>query len=117
MFTTPYVFSAEDAIAMAAASAHVIVCHLGLTTGGSIGAETGRSLDGCVSFVNEWAAAARTIREDVLVLVHGRPIAEPQDARYVLSRTKGTHGFYGASSLGRLPPSGPSPSGPESSLN
>jgi predicted TIM-barrel enzyme len=103
MFTTPYVFSAEDAIAMADAGADVIVCHLGLTTGGSIGAETGRSLDECVALVNEWVAAARTVRDDLVVLVHGGPIAEPQDAQHVLSRTKGTHGFYGASSLERLP--------------
>lgn len=103
MFTTPYVFSSADAVAMAEAGADVLVCHLGLTTGGSIGAETGRSLDECVMLVNEWVAAARTVRDDIVVLVHGGPIAEPEDAQYVLSRTKGTHGFYGASSLERLP--------------
>jgi predicted TIM-barrel enzyme len=103
MFTTPYVFSSADAVAMAEAGADVLVCHLGLTTGGAIGAETGRSLDECVTLVNEWAGAARSVRDDIVVLVHGGPIAEPQDAQYVLSRTKGTHGFYGASSLERLP--------------
>lgn len=103
MFTTPYVFSAEDAVAMAEAGADVLVCHLGLTTGGAIGAETGRSLDECVVQINEWVAAARTVRDDIVILVHGGPIAEPKDAQYVLSRTKGTHGFYGASSLERLP--------------
>jgi predicted TIM-barrel enzyme len=103
VFTTPYVFSAADAVAMAEAGADVIVCHMGLTTGGSIGAETGRSLDECVTATNEWAAAARSVRDDVIVLVHGGPVAEPRDAEYVLSRTNGTHGFYGASSMERLP--------------
>jgi predicted TIM-barrel enzyme len=88
---------------MAEAGADVLVCHLGLTTGGAIGAETRRSLDECVTLVNEWAGAARSVRDDIVVLIHGGPIAEPQDAQYVLSRTKGTHGFYGASSLERLP--------------
>jgi predicted TIM-barrel enzyme len=103
LFTTPYVFSAADAVAMTEAGADVLVCHLGLTTGGSIGAETGRSLEECVQLVNEWTTAAQAVRDDVVVLVHGGPIAEPEDARLVLSRTKGTHGFYGASSMERLP--------------
>lgn len=102
LFTTPYVFSAEDAVAMTEAGADVIVAHLGLTTGGNIGAETARSLDDCVTDIDRWAAAARSVREDVIVLCHGGPIASPQDADYVLART-GVDGFYGASSMERLP--------------
>lgn len=103
LLTTPYVFSAEDAVAMAEAGADVIVCHLGLTTGGNIGAETARTLDDSVALCNEWAAAAKDVRDDVIVLVHGGPVAEPDDASDVLQRTKGVHGFYGASSMERLP--------------
>jgi predicted TIM-barrel enzyme len=103
LLTTPYVFSAEDAIAMAGAGADVIVCHMGLTTGGQIGAETARGLDDCVQLSNEWSEAARSVREDIIVLVHGGPVAEPSDAEYVLRKTTGVHGFYGASSLERLP--------------
>jgi predicted TIM-barrel enzyme len=103
LLTTPYVFSAADARAMTRAGADIIVCHMGLTTGGSIGAETAKSLDDCVALIDEWAAAARDVREDVLVLCHGGPIALPDDAAHVLSRTKHCHGFYGASSMERLP--------------
>jgi predicted TIM-barrel enzyme len=103
LLTTPYVFSAEDAAAMAEAGADVIVCHMGLTTGGQIGAETARGLDDCVQLSNEWSEAARSVRDDVIVLVHGGPVAEPADAEYVLRKTTGVHGFYGASSLERLP--------------
>lgn len=103
LLTTPYVFSAADAVAMAQAGADVIVCHLGLTTGGNIGAETARTLDDSVALSNEWAAAAKDVRDDVIVLVHGGPVAEPGDAAYVLQRTKNVHGFYGASSMERLP--------------
>jgi predicted TIM-barrel enzyme len=103
LLTTPYVFSADDARAMTAAGADIVVCHLGLTTGGSIGAETSKSLDDCVRLIDEWAAAAREVRDDVLVLCHGGPIAMPDDAAYVLERTKDCHGFYGASSMERLP--------------
>jgi predicted TIM-barrel enzyme len=103
MLTTPYVFSEEDAAAMAEAGADMIVCHMGLTTGGSIGAETAVRLDDCVDRVNRWGEAARGVRSDVIVLCHGGPIAEPEDARYVLQRAKGVHGFYGASSMERLP--------------
>lgn len=103
LLTTPYVFSAADAVAMAQAGADVIVCHLGLTTGGNIGAETARTLDDSVALCNEWAAAAKDVRDDVIVLVHGGPVAEPGDAAYVLQRTKNVHGFYGASSMERLP--------------
>ncbi|MBK0869144.1 MAG: phosphoenolpyruvate hydrolase family protein [Saccharopolyspora sp.] len=103
LFTTPYVFSAADARAMTRAGADIIVCHMGLTTGGSIGAETANDLDGCVNLIDEWSAAAAEVREDVLVLCHGGPIATPDDAAYVLGRTKRCHGFYGASSMERLP--------------
>jgi len=103
LLTTPYVFSAEDAVAMTEAGADVIVCHMGLTTGGTIGAETSKTLDDCVTLAEEWAAAARSVREDVIVLVHGGPVSGPRDAAYVLNRASGLHGFYGASSMERLP--------------
>jgi len=103
LLTTPYVFSAEDAIAMTNAGADVLVCHLGLTTGGNIGARTARTLDDCVTAIDEWTAAARSVRDDVVVLVHGGPISSPADAQYVLHRATGVHGFYGASSMERLP--------------
>lgn len=103
MLTTPYVFSSADATAMAEAGADIIVCHLGLTTGGSIGAETALSLDDCIDKIDAWSDAARTVRSDVIVLCHGGPIASPADARHVLARTGNCHGFYGASSMERLP--------------
>lgn len=103
LLTTPYVFSADDARAMTEAGADILVCHMGLTTSGSIGAVTAKSLDDCVAAIDEWSAAAREIRDDVLVLCHGGPIATPADAEYVLSRTERCHGFYGASSMERLP--------------
>lgn len=103
LLTTPYVFSADDAAAMAKAGADIIVCHFGLTTGGSIGAETARTLDDCVRELDLWADAAMRVRKDTIVLCHGGPVAEPDDARYVLSRAKLCHGFYGASSMERLP--------------
>jgi predicted TIM-barrel enzyme len=103
LLTTPYIFSADDARAMARAGADILVCHMGLTTGGSIGAVTARSLDDCVALIDEWASAAREIRDDVLVLCHGGPISSPEDAAYVLEKTRYCHGFYGASSMERLP--------------
>jgi len=103
LLTTPYVFSEEDAIAMTEAGADVVVAHMGLTTGGNIGAETAKTLDDCVALADRWADAARSVRQDVIVLVHGGPVAEPTDTQYVLSRTKGIDGFYGASSMERLP--------------
>ncbi len=103
MLTTPYVFNERDAIAMTEAGADLIVCHMGLTTGGSIGAETALTLDDCVERVDAWAAAARSVRSDVIVLCHGGPIAMPDDASYVLQRSVGVNGFYGASSMERLP--------------
>jgi predicted TIM-barrel enzyme len=103
MLTTPYVFQASEARAMAAAGADVIVCHLGLTTGGVIGAHTGRSLKECPALIDEWASAALAVNPDVIILAHGGPIAEPADAEFILRNTRHCHGFYGASSMERLP--------------
>ena len=103
MLTTPYVFNAVDATAMAEAGADIIVCHIGLTTGGSIGAETGATLDQVPAMVDEWSAAALAVNPDVLILVHGGPVAMPDDAEFVLKNTQNCHGFYGASSMERLP--------------
>lgn len=102
LLTTPYVFNAEQAKAMTSAGADVIVAHMGLTTGGVIGAETALTLDDCVKCIQEMAAAARTVRSDIIILCHGGPIAMPDDAQYVMDRTD-IHGFYGASSMERLP--------------
>ena len=103
LLTTPYVFSPDDARAMAKAGADVLVAHMGLTTGGTIGAETGKTLDGSVELVQEIRDAAVEVNPDVIVLCHGGPIAEPEDAAYVLERTRGVAGFFGASSMERLP--------------
>lgn len=103
LVTTPYVFSPEDAVQMTRAGADVVVAHAGLTTAGSIGARSGRSLEECVGFVQAIRDAAVEINPEVLVLCHGGPIARPADAQYVLSRTQGVHGFFGASSMERLP--------------
>ena len=103
MLTTPYVFSTDEAVAMTKAGADIIVAHMGLTTGGSIGAETGRTLDQCVRAIDDFAEAAKRIRKDVIVLCHGGPIANPEDAQFVLTNTKLCNGFYGASSMERLP--------------
>ena len=103
MLTTPYVFSAEDAEAMAAAGADFIVCHMGLTTSGAIGAQTAKSLADCVSLIDQWAVAALAVRGDAIILCHGGPIAEPGDAEYILRNCKHVNGFYGASSMERLP--------------
>ncbi len=103
LLTTPYVFSAEDATAMVAAAADIVVAHMGITTGGSVGGETAKSLDECVTLIDEIADAALSARSDVIVLCHGGPIAMPEDAAYVLARAKICHGFYGASSMERLP--------------
>ena len=103
MLTTPYVFSADDARAMAEAGADVVVCHLGLTTGGAIGAETALTLNDCPALVDEWAAAALAVKPDAIVLVHGGPVAMPKDAAFVLDNTEHCHGFYGASSMEHLP--------------
>jgi predicted TIM-barrel enzyme len=103
MLTTPYVFSEDDAIAMTEAGADVIVCHMGLTTGGNIGAGTAKTLDDCVNFINTWSAAALKKRRDIITLCHGGPISMPADAEYVLKRCPECNGFYGASSMERLP--------------
>ena len=103
LLTTPYVFNEDDAAAMTEAGADIVVCHLGLTTGGSIGAETALKLEDCPALVDAWSEAALKINPDVIVLVHGGPVAMPEDARYVLENTKTCHGFYGASSMERLP--------------
>ena len=103
MLTTPYVFSEDDARAMAGAGADIIVVHLGLTTGGSIGAETGVALEDAPALTDKWAAAALEVNPEAIILVHGGPVAMPDDADFVLKNTSHCHGFYGASSMERLP--------------
>jgi predicted TIM-barrel enzyme len=103
LLTTPYVFSEDEARDMAAAGADIIVAHMGLTTGGAIGAETALKLVDCVAPINAYAAAAKSVRPDVIVLCHGGPIATPDDASWILARCPDCHGFYGASSMERLP--------------
>ena len=103
LLTAPYVFTPEDGRAMASAGADVLVAHMGLTTGGAIGADTARTLDQSVKLVQEIRDAAVEVNPDVIVLCHGGPIAEPQDAAYVLERTQGVAGFFGASSMERIP--------------
>ena len=103
LLTTPYAFIEQEAEQMAAAGADVIVAHMGLTTKGSIGAETALTLEQSIDRVQRIADAAKSVRDDIIVLCHGGPIAMPEDAQFVLSRTTGVHGFYGASSMERLP--------------
>lgn len=103
LLTTPYVFNPDEAKWMTEAGADIIVAHMGLTTGGNIGAETAKSLDDCVREVQAIADTAKSIRSDVLVLCHGGPIATPPDAQFILDRCSGVDGFYGASSMERLP--------------
>ena len=103
LLTTPYAFDAEQAAELTAAGADIIVAHMGLTTSGTIGAKTAMDLDTAVVRVNAIAEAARAVRDNVIVLCHGGPIAMPEDAAYVLERVKGVDGFYGASSMERLP--------------
>ena len=103
LLTTPYAFDAEQARQFAQVGADIIVAHMGLTTSGSIGARTARSLDDCVAEVTAIVAASKSIRSDVLVLCHGGPIANPPDAQHLLDRVEGLDGFYGASSMERLP--------------
>ena len=103
LLTTPYAFNPEEAAQMADAGADIIVAHMGLTTKGSIGAHTAFTLEDSVARVQAIADAARGVRPDVLVLCHGGPIAMPDDAAFVLQRTRHVHGFYGASSMERLP--------------
>jgi predicted TIM-barrel enzyme len=103
LLTTPYVFDRQQAEAMARAGADIIVAHMGLTTGGAIGAETTLTLDACVQRIDAIAQAALDVRSDMIVLCHGGPIAEPSDAAWVLGKARHCHGFYGASSMERLP--------------
>jgi predicted TIM-barrel enzyme len=103
LLTTPYVFNGDEAIAMTKAGADIIVAHMGVTTGGSIGATSAKTLESCVGEIEAIAAAARSVRKDVIVLCHGGPISMPDDARFILDHAKGVHGFYGASSMERLP--------------
>jgi len=102
LLTTPYVFNPQEAVWMAEAGADVLVAHMGLTTSGTIGAKTAKSLDDCVREIDAIVGAAWSVRDDCLILCHGGPIAEPQDAQYILDRCP-VHGFYGASSMERLP--------------
>ncbi len=103
MLTTPYVFNADEAREMTKAGADIIVAHMGVTTGGTIGATSAKSLDDCVAEIDAISAAARNVRDDVIILCHGGPISMPEDTAYVLARTDRCHGFYGASSAERLP--------------
>lgn len=103
LLTTPYVFNESEAQAMSEAGADIVVCHLGLTTGGSIGAAASLKLEDCPALVDTWAEAALRVNPDVLILVHGGPVSMPDDAEFVLKNTEYCHGFYGASSMERLP--------------
>jgi len=103
LLTAPYVFEAEQAADMARAGADVLVPHMGLTTGGAIGAATAKTLHECVPLIQAMHDAAKAVDPEILVLCHGGPIAEPGDAAYVLERTEGVVGFFGASSMERLP--------------
>ena len=103
LLTTPYVFTPEEAVAMTEVGADVLVAHLGLTTKGTIGATTALTLDESIRRVQEIHDAAKAVREDVLVICHGGPVAEPDDVNYVLENSRGIVGFFGASSVERLP--------------
>ena len=103
LLTASYVFDSKSAEAMAKAGTDVLVPHMGLTTKGMIGASTSRSLDDCVGLIQEMHDTARKINPDIIVICHGGPIAEPEDAKYILRKVKGVQGFFGASSMERLP--------------
>jgi predicted TIM-barrel enzyme len=103
LLTTPYVFDTADAEKMTQAGADILVAHMGLTTSGNIGAKTAKTLEQCVPLINDIVGVAKGIRKDVIVLCHGGPIAEPDDAAYILKHCKDVDGFYGASSMERLP--------------
>ncbi|WP_342726985.1 phosphoenolpyruvate hydrolase family protein [Bradyrhizobium sp. B097] len=103
MLTTPYVFSEQEATAMAIAGADIIVCHMGLTMGGTIGAQTALKLADCPVRIEAWAEAALSVNSNIIVLAHGGPIADPADADFIMKQTRNCHGFYGASSMERLP--------------
>lgn len=102
LLTAPYVFNPEEALAMTRAGADIIVVHMGLTTKGSIGAHTSLRLEDCPKVIQEMTDEAKAVRDDVIVLCHGGPISEPEDAEYVLGHTQGVDGFFGASSIERL---------------
>ncbi|KAL7623599.1 ToMV susceptible protein tm-1(GCR26) [Parahypoxylon ruwenzoriense] len=103
LVTSPYVFNVEEAVCMAKAGADIVVAHMGLTASNGIGAKTGKTLDDCVELIQDIRDVVVKVREDVIVLCHGGPITEVSDAEYVLSRTRGVHGFFGASSMERIP--------------
>jgi predicted TIM-barrel enzyme len=103
LLTTPYVFDPNTSAAMAEAGADILVAHMGLTTKGSIGAQTAKTLEDCVGIIDAITEAAKAVRDEVIMLCHGGPIAEPDDAQYVLNHCKSVDGFYGASSMERLP--------------
>lgn len=103
MLTTPYAFNVEEARLMTQAGADIVVAHMGLTTKGAIGAHTAKTLDDCVAEVKAICDVCKSIRSDVITLCHGGPIAEPDDAKYILERVPEVDGFYGASSMERLP--------------
>lgn len=103
MLTTPYVFNTDEAEMMVKAGADIVVAHMGLTTKGTIGAQTAKSLDNCVEEINRIVDTCKSIREEVICLCHGGPIAMPEDAQYIFDRVEGVDGFYGASSMERLP--------------
>ena len=103
LLTTPYVFNPDEAVAMTRAGADIVVAHMGVTVGGTIGASSAKSLDQCVAEIDAIVAAARAVRKSIIVLCHGGPISMPPDARYILERCERIHGFYGASSMERLP--------------
>lgn len=102
MLTTPYVFDAEQAAKMAEAGADILVAHMGLTTKGTIGAKTALTLDDCVEKIGEIIKAGRAVNPEIMVICHGGPIAEPEDAEYVIKNTTGIDGFFGASSIERF---------------
>jgi predicted TIM-barrel enzyme len=106
LLTTPYVFNPEESIRMAQAGADVIVAHMGLTTKGMIGARTAKTIEQCATEVQAICDAAKSVRKDILVICHGGPISEPEDAAWIISNTKGIAGFFGASSIERLPTEG-----------
>jgi predicted TIM-barrel enzyme len=103
LLTTPYVFNPDEAKAMAKAGADIIVAHMGVTVGGSIGATSGKTLDESLAAIDAIAAAALSVRRDAIILCHGGPIAQPEDAQFIIENAKHCHGFYGASSMERLP--------------
>ena len=103
LLTTPYVFNEGDAVGMTEAGADIIVAHMGLTTGGGIGAHTALTLDQCAEMIDRISSAAMNVRDDIIVLCHGGPIATPEDAATILRTCAHCHGFYGASSMERLP--------------